>query len=300
MVLVGAALVLGCQKKSRRATTHYTNNKQAAFESPDAMTVYAIDTKPSDDDTVERFHGHPVLGKVELTEVAQCQELANGLQEGIAAGELPPLADYFEPRHGIRVVKQGKTFDYLICKHYLQIRMLSPHRTDMSIATTPQQNEVGRTPQRIMDGYLTGAGIPFAPRMEALDSVDELTLLSINPDFSKKTTPETFYRYPVLGKIVTTAAQRAEIAKAIQEGLTTSNGLVAGCFEPRHAIRFVSQGQTFDCVICFECQGMHIMHPKVDRDILSINRVPPRKIMNRYLEEAGIPIAPSLLGEVPD
>src|SRR5689334_1966387 len=73
---------------------------------------------------------------------------------------------------------------------------------------------------------------------------DQLTLYSIDgrdPDRRQHLgSNEDYHGYPVLGKLeVADAAQRRQIMRALNEGITGSNGTSNKCFWPRHGIRTV-------------------------------------------------------------
>jgi hypothetical protein len=231
-----------------------------------------------------------VLGKIEITDQAQLRQIAKALQDGIAAsdGYMLPV---FEPRHAIRVIKQGREFDYVIGLSYRQMQMMSPPASPKVIPLKYTEELADLH----LDSHLRKAGIPLAPRLDVLESPDQLTLYSIDPRTSKDETRETFHRYPVLGKIeMTDPAQRKEIVEAMQAGITTSELVVMACFEPRHAIRVVKQGQTLDLVICFECRAVDLEPRPIEPRSVPITRA-PQKVLDRYLADAGIPLAPSAL-----
>jgi hypothetical protein len=102
---------------------------------------------------------------------------------------------------------------------------------------------------------------------------------------------ESFHGYPVLGKVeVTDPQERKRLVAALKEG-TGPEGTQGGCFCPRHAIRAVQKGRTFDYVICFQCHGVE--------EYVDGKRKPSRAFYNSVkpafdqpLTDAGIPIAP--------
>src|SRR5438477_13107404 len=55
---------------------------------------------------------------------------------------------------------------------------------------------------------------------------------------------ETIAGYPVMGKVeIKDAAKRQEIVTALKDGIAQSDGNVAKCFWPRHAIELVEKGK---------------------------------------------------------
>ena len=124
---------------------------------------------------------------------------------------------------------------------------------------------------------------------------DQLTLYSINglaPVQGKAPEGEDeFHGFPVLGKVeITDAVKRKEIMAALKEGVTRSDGKMAKCFWPRHAIRAVEKGRTVDYVICFECYQLEV-HEGSTMNLKPVTRE-PQSMFNKYLNEAGVLLTP--------
>ncbi|XAM01067.1 hypothetical protein OT109_06695 [Phycisphaeraceae bacterium D3-23] len=68
------------------------------------------------------------------------------------------------------------------------------------------------------------------------------------------TPDELFHDYPILGHVdLTGTPEGAHLARLIEQARDRPQGLIAGCFTPRHALRVVRGGVTVDYVVCFEC-----------------------------------------------
>src|SRR5690606_26013570 len=94
--------------------------------------------------------------------------------------------------------------------------------------------------------------------IENLPVPEQLTLYSLLGFGEARGEMESFHRYPVLGKIeVTDPEQRREIYMALHKGIDPSVDITL-CFQPRHGIRAVVDGQTTDYVICYECYQVRI------------------------------------------
>lgn len=130
-----------------------------------------------------------------------------------------------------------------------------------------------------------------------LDAPEQLTLYSIDGrDFEPGQRPkatEAFKGYPVLGKVeVTDPDKRKEITESLKKGLAKSDGKMAKCFWPRHAIRVVEKGRTIDYVICFECYQLETY--KEDAKTVKPITKEPQQVLNRHLTDAGVPLAPGM------
>ncbi len=127
-------------------------------------------------------------------------------------------------------------------------------------------------------------------------SADRFTLYSIdgNAEPSAENAPDDashFHGYPILGKVnLDSALDRQALVDALYDGIAASDGTVAACFIPRHAIRVVEGDQVTDYVICFECLSIEIHAGGKSTD--EQTTAAPRPVFNRYLEQAGIPLAP--------
>jgi hypothetical protein len=145
--VVGTFALCGCGRGS-----------VAGLDAPEQLILYSIDGRdfrPGEEPKVEeKFHGYPVLGKVEITDADKRHEIATALKDGLAQSD-GKMAKCFWPRHGIRVVEKGRTIEYVICFECYQ---LVAHEGD-SQSVKP----VTRDPQSVFDRHLTAAGIPLAP-----------------------------------------------------------------------------------------------------------------------------------------
>jgi hypothetical protein len=97
-----------------------------------------------------------VLGRTVVTDPATRKRLYNSLQSG-ARWNVPVPAMCFNPRHGIRVTYEGKTFDLVICFECSQVQVWQgeSHLTTFI---------VGQSPERVYDQALRDAGLPLAPK----------------------------------------------------------------------------------------------------------------------------------------
>jgi hypothetical protein len=91
---------------------------------PEQLTLYSIDGRrlqPGQEvQANEKFHGYPVLGKIEIADADKRKEVFAALKEGLARSN-GTMAKCFWPRHGIPAVEKGRTIDYVICFECLQL-----------------------------------------------------------------------------------------------------------------------------------------------------------------------------------
>lgn len=73
-------------------------------------------------DGLELFHGYPVLGRAELTELRDRDAVLFMIEGGIEDSD-GRVADCFKPRHGLSITKNGVTTDLVICFECHQIEV---------------------------------------------------------------------------------------------------------------------------------------------------------------------------------
>ena len=82
------------------------------------------------------FRGHRVLGETQIGAGVERTRLVNAFEQGIANGG--GLFFCFNPRHGIRAKKDGKTIECLICFECANVYIYSESATNgYSTASTP-------------------------------------------------------------------------------------------------------------------------------------------------------------------
>jgi hypothetical protein len=131
--------------------------------------------------------------------------------------------------------------------------------------------------------------IPEGPR-GALEKAGQIELYSLDPDRGEEKPKDGFHGWKVLGQ---TTVKNADTLKALvaafKKGVAENDGIVAGCFNPRHGIRVTHDGKTFDFVICFECYQVevYIDGKKVKGFLVTRS---PQKAFDKVLKDAGVPL----------
>lgn len=132
---------------------------------PDSFEILALDPTPVKARTsalpAERdFHGHEILGHAPLNDDLVRSELVELVLRGIQESD-GTVAACFEPRHGIRAVKEGKVLDMLICYECLQVEIHTPELVEekgrLGVLTS---NSVEADVSRVY----TSAGLALAPK----------------------------------------------------------------------------------------------------------------------------------------
>jgi hypothetical protein len=88
-----------------------------------------------DSNAGEAFHHHIVLGKAQITNAEDKNALMSALAKGIRESD-PERMMCFNPRHGIRLIIDSSTNDFLICFECQLIKTFG-FNDDKSFSTTP-------------------------------------------------------------------------------------------------------------------------------------------------------------------
>lgn len=98
-------------------------------------------------------------------------------------------------------------------------------------------------------------------------------------------------RGKVLGRTALTDEKTiTKLVKAFRAGVNERDLMPASCFWPRHAIRVVHDGVTYDIVICFEC-SQYEWYTDDKRQGVELIGDSPQPTFNRILEDAGVTLA---------
>jgi hypothetical protein len=134
------------------------------LRSPKAMTIFSIDGRDphqrskhpvAQADTGETFNKYPVLGKVEIQDAGQRQKIVAALKDAIAQKDLH-MPNCFWPRHGLRVVEQGRTEDFVICFECVQFE-------EFTNGNWLRTSTIGRSVRPALEKPLKDAGVALAP-----------------------------------------------------------------------------------------------------------------------------------------
>ena len=103
---------------------------------------------------------------------------------------------------------------------------------------------------------------------------------------------EGHHGFKILGSTeLADAPSRASAFAAIGDAVRGFNGLVAGCFEPRHSLRVITRdGKVFDLVTCFACHAVRIYRD--DKLIAIVGITGSQKRLDDILTAAKVPLAP--------
>jgi uncharacterized protein (TIGR03067 family) len=132
---------------------------QKALEAAKELDLYSLDPMPAKGEDSGDFHGWTVLGKATLKK-DDAHAVAAAVVKGVADND-GSVAICFNPRHGVRVAADGKTFDFVIC---FECRQVEVYTGDKKVGETAR---TAAAPQKALDKLLKDAGVPLAPKSGA-------------------------------------------------------------------------------------------------------------------------------------
>ena len=126
--------------------------------------------------------------------------------------------------------------------------------------------------------------------LHPMQSAASCELFSLDPN-SRKPTGDTFHGWKVLGSMaLKSSATRRTFVDALRVGANEWPEMYAGCFIPRHGLRFKGGESDLDLVICFECASMLAYVGESVCDQVLVSRS-PRKLFDGTLMRAGRQLA---------
>ena len=115
--------------------------------------LYSLNPQEPPPKDGDKFHDWQILGSTKL-DAEKAKVLVTALQAGVAENSDGIVAVCFHPRHGIRVVIDGKTHDFVICFECYQISWFIDSERQKGFLTTG-------TPQAKFDAVLKEAKVPL-------------------------------------------------------------------------------------------------------------------------------------------
>ena len=99
------------------------------------------------------FHGWKVLGKTTITDAGVRNNLIAAFKEGVPRRDIEPV-DCFNPRHGITLVSDGTTHEFVICFECYRVEWYSTRSTTAGFQITS-------SPQATFDKILKSSNVPL-------------------------------------------------------------------------------------------------------------------------------------------
>lgn len=102
------------------------------------------------------FYGFGILGEATISDKETMQKLRASFYDGLANDGESQAASCFNPRHGLRAVKNGKALDLVVC---FECGQENTFRNDKYVGGA----DVNRKPRSTFNRIYTAAGLKLAP-----------------------------------------------------------------------------------------------------------------------------------------
>jgi|GEM_PF-1129113 len=123
------------------------------LEKADQFELLSLNPERSKEKAADDFHGYKVLGKTTVKDAEVRKKLVAALKKGVEDND-GAAAGCFNPRHGIRVTRDGKTADFVICFECVFMKVYLGDKLEKGLRTTS-------SPKDTFDDVLKEAKIPL-------------------------------------------------------------------------------------------------------------------------------------------
>ena len=150
----------------------------------------------------------------------------------------------------------------------------------------------------IILGLATIGGLPAATptpnaipdeALKVLRSHNSATFYSLEPWERPKPEDKTLHGYKILGKTTLDPKNEQVVEGAFEKAVSNWDGMIANCFDPRHALSLSSSGHIYDFLLCYNCHQLYIY--KDDKVIASMGAAGSPKFLNSILAAAHVPVS---------
>lgn len=129
---------------------------------------------------------------------------------------------------------------------------------------------------------------------QALASPDSVILYSLepyteNPEADRNWKGAKFHGYNCLGQLPLTGLEEQTAISEFKKAIPKDRQPMANCFDPRHALRVVSGGHTYDFLLCFQCAQLEVAED--DKELAVLCASGSADVLNGILKKAGIPVS---------
>jgi hypothetical protein len=130
---------------------------------------------------------------------------------------------------------------------------------------------------------------------DILFQASSIEIVALNPDWPTEETrndPSTLHGYTVRGRsTISDRDLRLELLEALGAGARENNGMVAACFNPRHALIAEYEGKLCEIIICFECLTFQVWDGSERIETVDLSET-PRTTFDHIFIDAGLSLAP--------
>lgn len=124
---------------------------------------------------------------------------------------------------------------------------------------------------------------------QALSAPNTVILYSLEPEEEADASDPRLQYVKILGQTELDRKRTATAINAFKTAISDWDGIIASCFNPRHAIRVAARGHTYDFLLCYECHQLYVYED--DKLLRGLGVMGSPEILNTLLTTAAIPLA---------
>ncbi len=126
---------------------------------------------------------------------------------------------------------------------------------------------------------------------DALREAQSGVLYSLEPWTEPEASGPKLEGFAVLGKTELTANAFLSAVNEFETVVERSDGIVAACFDPRHALEVTSGGHRYRLLLCYACHQMAVFRD--GKRIAMLSASGSAKTLNDLLTAANVPVSTS-------
>lgn len=126
---------------------------------------------------------------------------------------------------------------------------------------------------------------------QALRAPDKVTLYSLEPWDEPTPGDKTLRKVKVLGQTDLDGERGAMAVAEFKAAVSGWDGMIAMCFDPRHALRVTAKAHTYDFLLCYECHQLYVYRD--DKLLTTLGAAGSPKVLNELLSAAKLPLSTS-------
>jgi len=169
MVFVAVAVVAmaacGSNSKDREHLAAHDSTREvrnvipaiaaAILEQADQFELLSLNPDHQQKAAEGDFHGYRILGTAVINDIETRKKLVSAFEQAVTENQGIIVAACFNPRHGIRVARNGKHADFVICFECYQVHVSGEVYGEFLIT---------RSARSLFDNVLHSSGVPVAKR----------------------------------------------------------------------------------------------------------------------------------------
>jgi hypothetical protein len=124
-----------------------------------------------------------------------------------------------------------------------------------------------------------------------LAQADRAVLFSLEPQTPPNAPGTRLHNFEILGQTTLDPVETHVAASEFESATNKSSADFYQCFDPRHALRIVSNGHTYDFLLCYSCHSLEVYQD--DKMVTGANAEGSPVLLNELLRKHHIPLSNS-------